>query len=479
MPRSGYGIQAEVSTSVLLVSPCMNAHLLLINPWIYDFAAFDYWLKPLGLLYLAAYLREAGYVAHLADCLDRFQPDLLEWQGRSTPHHRACGTGKFFRQKIAKPDALKHLPYHYCRYGVTEEIFLDMLRRVPRPAAVLVTSIMTYWYPGAARAIQLVRRIFPGAPVVLGGIYAMLCPDHAARVSGADYILQERDPNRITQFVNDLTGHQPDQPAPRPFPEHAPRPAYDLYGQLASVSLITSIGCPYHCTYCASNLLRPHFIQRPADAVCDEIEYYAVEKRVANIAFYDDALLVNAAAHIEPILERLIARRVPCAFHTPNGLHARYITDRLARLMFQAGFQTVRLGLETGDNAHQQRTGGKVSQEEFRQAVDALKRAGFRGRQIGAYLFAGLPGQGFAETEATIRFVNSLGVLANMSEYSPIPGTAAWDALEREGCVSRDDEPLLHNNTIFLYMKQRYAVEQIQALKDLARSLNAPIKAET
>jgi len=24
--------------------------VLIINPWIYDFAAYDYWFKPLGLL---------------------------------------------------------------------------------------------------------------------------------------------------------------------------------------------------------------------------------------------------------------------------------------------------------------------------------------------------------------------------------------------------------------------------------------------
>jgi len=30
-------------------------YLLLINPWVYDFAAYDLWAKPLGLLYLAEY----------------------------------------------------------------------------------------------------------------------------------------------------------------------------------------------------------------------------------------------------------------------------------------------------------------------------------------------------------------------------------------------------------------------------------------
>ena len=30
----------------------MGKNILLVNPWIHDFAAYDFWLKPLGLLYL-------------------------------------------------------------------------------------------------------------------------------------------------------------------------------------------------------------------------------------------------------------------------------------------------------------------------------------------------------------------------------------------------------------------------------------------
>lgn len=34
--------------------------ILLINPWAYDFKAYDFWLKPLGLLYLADFLKKLG-----------------------------------------------------------------------------------------------------------------------------------------------------------------------------------------------------------------------------------------------------------------------------------------------------------------------------------------------------------------------------------------------------------------------------------
>jgi hypothetical protein len=34
----------------------MKPRILLVNPWIYDFAAFNFWLRPLGLLMVAEYL---------------------------------------------------------------------------------------------------------------------------------------------------------------------------------------------------------------------------------------------------------------------------------------------------------------------------------------------------------------------------------------------------------------------------------------
>lgn len=39
----------------------MNSpRVLCINPWIYDFTAYDYWSEPLGLLYIASFFRERG-----------------------------------------------------------------------------------------------------------------------------------------------------------------------------------------------------------------------------------------------------------------------------------------------------------------------------------------------------------------------------------------------------------------------------------
>ncbi len=49
-----------------------SPRILLVNPWIHDFAAYDFWATPLGLLTLGAMLRDHGARVSYVDCLDRF-----------------------------------------------------------------------------------------------------------------------------------------------------------------------------------------------------------------------------------------------------------------------------------------------------------------------------------------------------------------------------------------------------------------------
>ena len=122
-----------------------NGNVLLINPWIYDFAAYDMWTEPLGLLYIAGLLRENGYRVNLINCLDRHHPDLLRLQNRKIPKSSKFGCGKFHKEIIDSPALLKDVPRRYGRYGLPLHIFQKELANVPRPDVILITSGMTYW----------------------------------------------------------------------------------------------------------------------------------------------------------------------------------------------------------------------------------------------------------------------------------------------------------------------------------------------
>ena len=418
--------------------------VLLVNPWITDFAAFDLWAKPLGLLYVGAFLAARGHDVRLVDCMHRFQGS----GGYVGGGRRPFGAGKYRREVIKKPSCLAHVPRRYCRYGIPVEMFRSLVAGRPRPDVVLVTCVMTYWYPGAFEAIRIVRELLPGIPVALGGIYAMLCAGHARVGSGADAVITETRPSRIIATIESLAGIAGKGPMPEDSFDCWPEPLWALYETLPAAMVMTSRGCPMECTVCASRLLFGGFERKiPGDAAAAILRLAA--RGVQDIAFADDALLLDADRHAAPLFERLAAAGAPVRLHTPNGLHVREITPALAALMRCAGVRIVRLSLETADDeCIRQRYSAKVSRDLFARAVEALRVAGFAAGDIGTYILVGVPGQEQEEAYEAVEFSLSLGVKVRPALFSPVPGTVEFERAVRAGMLHTDDDPLLHNNTL-------------------------------
>ncbi|MEW6379767.1 MAG: radical SAM protein [bacterium] len=444
----------------------MGKNLLLVNPWIYDFAAYDLWIKPLGLLYLASLLRENGYHITYLDCLDISDPLMQDYLVRNHIQikRKSDGSGQFPKTFLEKPYPLRNVPRRYGRYGITLDIFNQRLREAPRPEAVLVTSMMTYWYPGAAKVIELVRSYDPRIPILLGGNLVTLCPQTAHSL-GADFCLPGEGEEAVLTTLQGLTG-QPIRYEPDPENlDSLPYPAFDLQNRVDYVLLQTSRGCPFRCVYCASGLVYPKFRRRSAASVVREIEDSLRKYRIRHFVFSDDALCSGAGEHLIPILRSVEAKGIRGYFHTPNALHAREITDDLARLLYRTGFQTLRLGFETSDPIRQKLTGGKVNNEQFQQAIGNLRTAGFSRAQIGVYILAGLPGQTIEEVEESVDFVFKTGAYPILTEFSPIPGTPLWPHCLESSPFDLSSDPLVHNNSILPCQSPRLSWEDYLRLK--------------
>ena len=180
--------------------------ILLINPWITDFAAYDFWLKSLGILYIGEVLKHYGYDVSLIDCSDRYDSELLKEQKRTFPKNRYYSTGKFHREIIQKPKLYQNIKRNYARYGIPLKLFRAKLKMATKPAVILVTSGMTYWYPGVQSIISELRKQWPNVPIVLGGIYATLCRDHAVETSGADFVISGEGELAALKLVDTLMG---------------------------------------------------------------------------------------------------------------------------------------------------------------------------------------------------------------------------------------------------------------------------------
>jgi radical SAM superfamily enzyme YgiQ (UPF0313 family) len=143
------------------------------------------------------------------------------------------------------------------------------------------------------------------------------------------------------------------------------------------------------------------------------------------------------------------------------------MTDEIAHLMNEVGFKTIRLGLETASEDCMARIGKKTTRQEFFQAVNCLRQAGYGEQDIGVYLLAGLPGQTAEEVEHSIRFVKEAGARPYLAEYSPIPGTGLWDKAVKASSYDLTHEPLFHNNSIVPCEWDGFTREDLNRLKQM------------
>jgi radical SAM superfamily enzyme YgiQ (UPF0313 family) len=321
--------------------------------------------------------------------------------------------------------------------------------------------MMTYWYPAVADMIKLLRRHFPGTPVMLGGVYASLCPEAARRQTGPDYVVAGNGLSEAISLISSLTNQDLNGSGEEPLDEW-PFAVYDLYPRLNSIALVTSRGCPYRCSFCASRALSRGYEHRDPERVLGEIKTWNRERGIEHFCFYDDALLHRSQGHIKPLLRGIIGEGLRVQLHLPNGLQPRQIDRELAGLLFEAGARTIRLSFESSHEDRQRAMSSKVSNRDLETALTNLEGAGFRREEIGVYVLMGLPDQDFAEVRESVKVATGLGARAHLASFSPVPGTAEWDRAVRCGLWRQDQDLLTTNNSIFPVWRNKYGYQRCQ-----------------
>lgn len=413
-----------------MINELKGKRILGVNPPVFDFAYMDLWSKPLGLLFLLQDLRKYNDVA-LLDCI------ALASKGE-----KSYGRTKTIKTEIDKPEVYKGIPRKFYHYGLQKEQIVHWLEdhyRGESPDYILVTSAMTYWYLGVKWTIDLLKSLYPEAKIILGGIYASLCTDHALQL-GADLVTSDRS-----------------EPT-------AAYPAFDLYDTVPYGVLMTSFGCPFSCRYCASRILWPCYHRRSLDSVIQDFRFQK-SLGVHDFAFYDDALLLDKKDFFYKLTEE-IAEDPDIRLHTPNGLHVRQIDEECAQILFQRNFKTIRLSLESIDPKVVHDSSDKVARAEYSMAVKNLHEAGYSTEDCETYILVGLPNQDLQSAKDTIAFVKDCGGMPKLAEYSPIPGTSYFEEIVKKFPMLKT-EPLIQNNTVYCsYFSKDISPSDLQDLKN-------------
>jgi magnesium-protoporphyrin IX monomethyl ester (oxidative) cyclase len=193
-------------------------------------------------------------------------------------------------------------------------------------------------------------------------------------------------------------------------------------------SMISSRGCPYGCTFCASRKTR--WVSRSPADVADEIEHCINTWNIREFHFEDDNMTINVKRLIE-ICNEIKRRKLDITWQTPNGIRASRIDEEMLRAMKESGCEHVTLAPESGSP----RVLTDIIQKGKDFDLDHLRDCGATAHKLGlkvaAYFVLGLPGETRADMEMTIKYARELARVGvdevNFGLFIPLPGTPLWE----------------------------------------------------
>lgn len=222
--------------------------------------------------------------------------------------------------------------------------------------------------------------------------------------------------------------------------DRLPYPARDLYSweryhepnfiALPWITMITSRGCPFKCTFCLwPQVMYGHrFRTRSAGNIVDEIEY-CVDRYHPGEIFFDDDTFTIGKRRVLDICGEIRSRRIAVIWSCMGRIDT--VDEETLSAMYAAGCRKIKFGIETGSPAIMAAIKKGIDLERAPAAFAAAKKCGL---EVHGTFMIGAPG----ETPETVRETIDLAKrLPNdslqFSIATPFPGTEFFEFCRREG----------------------------------------------
>lgn len=369
-------------------------------------------LPPMGLLYIAAYLRD--HTDHEVMVLDSQVEDL-------------------------KYDAIE-----------------DRIRAY-KPDIVGITTY-THTLLDSLEIARRAKRVNPRIFVVMGGHHPSIYPEETALLDAVDAVAVGEGEELMAELTEALANGRPLEnvpglylhgkeraiaTAPRtpiadldslPFParDMTPKDSYRFATDAAScsTSMISSRGCRFKCIYC--DVLYKEIRSRSPENVADEIGA-CIGMGIKEIHFFDDNFNFSE--------ERVIAicREIVKKGHVIRfSIRARAdkFSKEMADWLYKAGCTRISLGIETATDEMLLRVKKGITTDMARRAVKIAHDAGI---EIAGYFIIGLPGQTEEGIHQTVKFAIELELdFAQFNYMGLLPATEVYAQALRANVFGRD-----------------------------------------
>lgn len=215
-----------------------------------------------------------------------------------------------------------------------------------KPDLICVTSIFTYWSKYVKNAVFYYKNKFKNTPILVGGVYASLMPEHCKKYTKCTDVIQGPIPE-VENLIPDYS-------------------LVDVDYQI----IHTSRGCIRKCGFCGTYIIEP-------DWVCKKsIKNEIIKKK---LIFYDNNLLANQ--YIEDILKELIELKKEkkiSYLESQSGFDGRILRKKpyLAKMLKDAGFKNPKIAWDYG----------LKQAPKIKEQIDLLIDAGFTAKEISVFM---------------------------------------------------------------------------------------------
>jgi len=215
-----------------------------------------------------------------------------------------------------------------------------------------------------------------------------------------------------------------------------PAPRWELadLGRYASINIQFSRGCPYDCEFCnVTSLFGHRWRMKASDQIIAELDgLYATGWR-RGVFFVDDNLIGNRKALKGELLSALIEWQRGKDIPLQTQLSIDLADDEdLTKMMVEAGFRTVFIGIETPDD--DSLTECNKRQNVGRNLVDDVKRLQRAGLEVQGGFIVGFDHDSPSIFQRQIDFIQKSGIVTAMVGLLQAPaGTRLNDRLREEG----------------------------------------------
>ncbi|MDD5496134.1 MAG: radical SAM protein [Candidatus Omnitrophica bacterium] len=352
----------------------------------------------------------------------------------------------------------------------TEEMLLEKIGHF-RPD-IVGFSMMSLNYKYNYAMMKRVREDFPDMKIAAGGAHVSTMRNDVLKECGAiDYgcvlegewtllelVSGEKEISEIKGLIH-RTSEGVIYNGDRPFIEDLdklPFPRYEKFNRKdysSLISLFSSRGCPFECTYCPVKLaIGRRFVARSPESVVDELQYH-YDRGSREFSFRDDNFTL-IKERVYGVCDDIEKRGLKGLYlMCDNGVRADKIDHDLLKRMKEVGFRMIGLGVESGDD----RVLKSLKKSSTVRAMEgAIKTACDLGYIVELYFLIGAPGETWQDFEKSVELAIRYPVLiASFYHLLPYPNTELFDFAKSNNYLLRSHEEYLNDgsqrrNTPFL-----------------------------